>query len=163
MDKWPAHPVIYEINTWIWLNELSRRYQTPISLANVPDSGMGHDDRLVPRCSLADGSLGAEPAWRVQPRCERQSSPGTRTRCLILLRRMWWALPTLYVATRWTGIWVDPRDWLARGRRWRAWGAVDSGFCAQPCGGGSSLGFDHPEYFIQGDEVDLQAPRSVFP
>ena len=38
MDKWPAHPVIYEINTWIWLNELSRRYQTPIILANVPDA-----------------------------------------------------------------------------------------------------------------------------
>lgn len=38
MDKWPAHPVIYEINTWVWLNELSRRYQTPIVLANVPDA-----------------------------------------------------------------------------------------------------------------------------
>jgi hypothetical protein len=38
MDKWPSHPVIYEINTWVWLNELSRRYQTPITLANVPDA-----------------------------------------------------------------------------------------------------------------------------
>ena len=38
MNKWPAHPVIYEINTWLWLNELSRRYQTPIILANVPDA-----------------------------------------------------------------------------------------------------------------------------
>ena len=38
MDKWPAHPVIYEINTWVWLHELSRRYQTPITLANVPDA-----------------------------------------------------------------------------------------------------------------------------
>ena len=38
MDKWPAHPVIYEINTWVWLYELSRRYQTPITLANVPDA-----------------------------------------------------------------------------------------------------------------------------
>ena len=38
LDKWPSHPVIYEINTWVWLNELSRRYQTPISLANVPEA-----------------------------------------------------------------------------------------------------------------------------
>ncbi len=38
LDKWPSHPVIYEINTWVWLNELSRRYQTPIILANVPDA-----------------------------------------------------------------------------------------------------------------------------
>ncbi len=38
MDKWPSHPVIYEINTWVWLHELSRRYQTTISLANVPDA-----------------------------------------------------------------------------------------------------------------------------
>ncbi|HEX9882744.1 MAG TPA: alpha-amylase family glycosyl hydrolase, partial [Desulfobaccales bacterium] len=38
MDKWPSHPVIYEINTWVWLNELSRRYQTQVTLANVPDA-----------------------------------------------------------------------------------------------------------------------------
>lgn len=38
MAKWPAHPVIYEINTWVWLHELSRRYQTPITLANVADA-----------------------------------------------------------------------------------------------------------------------------
>jgi hypothetical protein len=38
MDKWSSHPVIYEINTWVWLTELSRRYQTPITLANVPDA-----------------------------------------------------------------------------------------------------------------------------
>jgi hypothetical protein len=36
LNTWPFHPVIYEINTWIWLDELSRRYQTPITLADVP-------------------------------------------------------------------------------------------------------------------------------
>lgn len=39
VGKWPSHPVIYEINTWVWLDELCRRYRTPISLANVPDAG----------------------------------------------------------------------------------------------------------------------------
>src|SRR5690242_754060 len=36
MDTWPTHPVIYEINTWVWLGELSRKYQRPLSLADVP-------------------------------------------------------------------------------------------------------------------------------
>ncbi len=32
----PPRPVIYEINTWVWLNALSRRYQKPVTLATVP-------------------------------------------------------------------------------------------------------------------------------
>jgi hypothetical protein len=34
---WPTKPVIYEINTWVWLNTLSRHYQRTITLKNVPD------------------------------------------------------------------------------------------------------------------------------
>jgi hypothetical protein len=36
MDKWPKHPFIYEISTWVWLQELSQTYGRPITLANVP-------------------------------------------------------------------------------------------------------------------------------
>lgn len=36
MISWPKRPVIYEINTWVWLHELSLRYQRPIDLGNVP-------------------------------------------------------------------------------------------------------------------------------
>jgi hypothetical protein len=36
MKPWPKHPVIYEINTWVWLNELSRKYHRTITLATVP-------------------------------------------------------------------------------------------------------------------------------
>ena len=36
MKTWPKHPVIYEINTWVWLDELSRKYQRPVNLATVP-------------------------------------------------------------------------------------------------------------------------------
>lgn len=35
-NQWPARPVIYEINTWVWLNELSSHYGYPIKLGNVP-------------------------------------------------------------------------------------------------------------------------------
>ena len=31
-----ANPVIYEINTWVWLNQLSRKYDRQICLGNVP-------------------------------------------------------------------------------------------------------------------------------
>ena len=32
------HPFIYEINTWVWLDELSAREGAPIDLASVPGS-----------------------------------------------------------------------------------------------------------------------------
>jgi glycosidase len=36
MDPWPPNPSIYEINTIVWLGELSRKHGTAITLANVP-------------------------------------------------------------------------------------------------------------------------------
>jgi hypothetical protein len=36
MGSWPKHPVIYEINTWVWVGDLSRKYQRPVNLATVP-------------------------------------------------------------------------------------------------------------------------------
>src|SRR5437016_2783258 len=33
---WPARPVIYEINTWVWLNDLSSKYKYVITLGTVP-------------------------------------------------------------------------------------------------------------------------------
>jgi hypothetical protein len=36
MNPWPKHPVIYEINTWVWLSELGRKYERPVTLATVP-------------------------------------------------------------------------------------------------------------------------------
>jgi hypothetical protein len=36
--RWSRNPIIYEINTWVWLKELSERHKQPISLATVPDS-----------------------------------------------------------------------------------------------------------------------------
>jgi glycosidase len=35
-SPWAAHPVIYEINTWVWLHELGRKHGSPITLAGVP-------------------------------------------------------------------------------------------------------------------------------
>jgi hypothetical protein len=46
---WPKHPVVYEINTWVWLHELSRTAGRALDLAGVPDeelerlAGLGFD------------------------------------------------------------------------------------------------------------------------
>ncbi|MCJ7641508.1 MAG: alpha-amylase family glycosyl hydrolase, partial [Desulfobacterales bacterium] len=37
MRTWPKYPVIYEINTWVWLGDLSRKYQRPVNLATIPE------------------------------------------------------------------------------------------------------------------------------
>jgi len=37
MNVWRKYPVIYEINTWVWLLELSRKHRRPVTLATVPD------------------------------------------------------------------------------------------------------------------------------
>jgi hypothetical protein len=34
--NWPAGPFMYEISTWVWLDELSRKYGRRITLRSVP-------------------------------------------------------------------------------------------------------------------------------
>lgn len=36
MKLWPKHPFIYEINTWVWLNELGQKYGRRVDLGSVP-------------------------------------------------------------------------------------------------------------------------------
>jgi glycosidase len=48
----PKHPFIYEINTWVWLRELSHTYDRSVSLADVPSNEWD---------ALAD--LGADAVW----------------------------------------------------------------------------------------------------
>ena len=36
MKSWSRHPVIYEINAWVWLQELHDKYDRPVTFANTP-------------------------------------------------------------------------------------------------------------------------------
>jgi glycosidase len=36
MTRWPKNPTVYEINTWVWLYDLSRKYNQTITLGAVP-------------------------------------------------------------------------------------------------------------------------------
>ena len=38
MSIWPKNPSLYEINTWVWLTELSLKTGAPIDLSSVPSS-----------------------------------------------------------------------------------------------------------------------------
>jgi hypothetical protein len=52
MNPWAKNPLIYENNTWVWLNELSRKADRTITLASVPDEEW---DRIA--------SLGFDVIW----------------------------------------------------------------------------------------------------
>jgi len=52
MSSWARYPVIYEINTWVWIDELSRKYRKPVDLGTVPK---GEWDTL--------GSRGFDAVW----------------------------------------------------------------------------------------------------
>lgn len=52
MAEWPKRPIIYEINTWVWLRELNNSCGRAISLANVPVKEWD---------AIAD--LGADAVW----------------------------------------------------------------------------------------------------
>ena len=36
MSLWLRYPTLYEINTWVWLSELSQKYGKPVDLGSVP-------------------------------------------------------------------------------------------------------------------------------
>jgi hypothetical protein len=52
MSRWPKRPIIYEINTWVWLNELAKGGKKPVSLATVPKKEWD-----------AIASLGCDAVW----------------------------------------------------------------------------------------------------
>ena len=35
---WPRYPALYEISTWVWLTDLSRKYGRRIDLSSVPSN-----------------------------------------------------------------------------------------------------------------------------
>jgi hypothetical protein len=54
-------PIIYEINTWVWVSELGDKYKKPITLANIPSGELDTIAKNRSGCGLADGSLGTQP------------------------------------------------------------------------------------------------------
>ena len=52
MPRWPRFPVVYEINAWVWLRELSEAAGAAVTLATVPEAEL---DRIA--------ALGFDGVW----------------------------------------------------------------------------------------------------
>src|SRR5205823_13385990 len=63
--SWPRRPVIYEINTWVWLNDLRQQYDRAITLGNVPTEQW---DAIV---SLSVDAVWLMGVWERSPQSNR--------------------------------------------------------------------------------------------
>ena len=158
MRSWPRRPIIYEINTWVWLHELSRREQKPITLATVPADDwdalalygfdavwlMGVWERSPAGARVANGNAGLQAEFaRVLSDYQREDNVGSA----YCVRR--------YVVDEYLG---GP-DGLAVARKTLA----DRGmrlildFVPNHVAQDHPWVKDHPQYFIQGTADDLTA------
>ena len=78
MTGWPSQPVIYEINTAVWLQERSRSSQRPLTLADIPPADwdlvtpagidavwlMGVWERSPAGLDVATGASELQASWR---------------------------------------------------------------------------------------------------
>lgn len=71
MGNWPKHPVIHQLNTWAWLNQLTREAAgRPVTLANVPEAEL---QRLT---GLGFEGVWLMGVWRRSPAARRIAREG---------------------------------------------------------------------------------------
>ena len=163
MKKWPKHPVIYEINAWVWLAELNHRYHRPVSFATVPDEEW---DALASHGFDAVWFMGV---WERSPAgiAISMRNPG-------LLEDFRRALPDFspednvgspYCVRRYA---VDTqlggREGLAAARKALAKRDIRLilDFVPNHVAPDHPWVLEHPEYFIRGDEKDLEREPASF-
>jgi Alpha amylase, catalytic domain len=157
------HPFIYEINTWVWLDELSRRAGATVDLASVPD---------VEWESIA--SLGFDAVWLMG--VWKRSPAGiaiamTNPSLVEGFRR---ALPD-FASADVVGSPYCIRDYVVDERLGGSDGLAAARRALTAHGLGLILDFvpnhvapdhpwveEHPEYFVRGDEVDLERDPASF-
>ena len=164
MRTWPRHPVIYEINTWVWLGELSRKYPGPLNLATVPQQEWD-----------AIAALGFDAVWFMGVWERSPAGIGISMRNPGLLEDFRRALPDFaaqdnvgspycvrsYVVDEHLG---GPAG-LAAARQALARRGVRLilDFVPNHVAPDHSWVVEHPEYFIRGDKQDLaREPASFF-
>ncbi len=158
MTGWPRRPVIYEVNTAVWLAELSRTAGRTVTLASVPDSGW---DAVTPAGADAVWLMGV---WERSPDglALANANPG-------LLESFREALPDLaagdiigspycvrrYVADERFG---GPRGLAAARDALAARGAaLILDYVPNHVAPDHPWVTSHPEFFIQGDDDDVKS------
>ena len=163
MKPWPKYPLIYEINTWVWLRELGEKYQRPITLASVPSEewdalasfgfdavwfmGVWERSPAGIRISMKNEGLLADFRRALPDFTERDNvgSPYCVRRYLVdaeLGGREGLALAREQLAKRGLRLVLDyVPNHVAPDHPWA---------------------FEHPEYFIQGTAEDLEKDPAAF-
>ena len=83
-EGWPRQPVLYEINTWVWLDELSRAAGRRLSLATVPGeeierlAGLGNRGGRGDTTEGCEGEGGPKRLHVRKVRCRSRASDGPR-------------------------------------------------------------------------------------
>ena len=164
MPVLPKQPLIYEINTWVWLAELSRKYKSPITLSNVP-----------PEEWESIASFGFDAVWLMG--VWQRSPAGTKLArgMAPLLEEYRKALPD-FTPDDIPGSPYCIRDYTVDAQLGGPEGLYGARTALADCGLGLILDFvpnhvamdhdwilEHPEFIIQGDATDLiRAPREFF-
>jgi hypothetical protein len=163
MNPWPKYPVIYEINTWVWLHELSVKYRSLVTLATVPEDEWN-----------TIGQLGMDAVWfmGVWERSPAGIDIANKNEGLLTDFRR--ALPDYrtednvgspYCVRRYE---VDPRlggrEGLATARQElaRRGMVLILDFVPNHMAPDHPWVIEYPEYFIQGNKEDLERDPSSF-
>ena len=144
MTGWPAKPVIYEINTAVWLGDLSRAAGRRVTLADVPAAAW---DDVTPAGVDAVWLMGVwerSPAGLRWPTRTRRCRPRSGTRCPTYGATTSSDRRTAYAATSSTTRSAAPGPGRGAGRAGRPRRPAAAGLCAQPCRARPSLGDDPP-------------------
>jgi glycosidase len=74
MEPWPIFPMVYEINTWVWLHGLSRHLGHPVILRDVPQ------DQLARLASYRFDAVWLMGVWERSPAARTVAREDARLR-----------------------------------------------------------------------------------
>ncbi len=162
-QTWPAHPTVFEINTWVWLSDLSNKYGWFIELDSVPAAEWD---------ALAD--WGFDAVWLMGVWERSPAGIGIANRNEELLEEFRRALPDFHpvdnvgapdcVRRYWADQLVGGPGGLATARKELA----DRGmrlildFVPNHVAPDHAWVFEHPEYLIQASNDDLRSDPAAF-